>query len=63
MELQTINQVSKEYGVSARMLRYYEKIGLIQSLRKEDYAYRVYDDIALPPNCKCKPMSGWKSTR
>lgn len=47
MELQTINQVSKNYGVSARMLRYYEKIGLVQSLRKEDYAYRVYDDTAL----------------
>ena len=47
MELQTINQVSKDYGISARMLRYYEKIGLIQSLRKEDYAYRVYDETAL----------------
>ena len=47
MELQTINQVSKIYGVSARMLRYYEQIGLIASLRKEDYAYRVYDQTAL----------------
>lgn len=47
MDLQTINQVSKEYGVSARMLRYYEKIGLIQSSRKVDYAYRVYDETAL----------------
>ena len=47
MELQTINQVSKTYGVSARMLRYYEQIGLIESQRKEDYAYRVYDETAL----------------
>lgn len=47
MELQTINQVSKTYGISARMLRYYEQIGLIDSRRKEDYAYRVYDETAL----------------
>lgn len=38
MELQTINQVSKAYGVSTIMLYYYEKIGLISSLRKEGYA-------------------------
>ena len=47
MELQTINQVSKAYDISTRMLRYYEEIGLIKSLRKEDYAYRVYDQAAL----------------
>ncbi len=45
--LQTINQVSKNYGVSTRMLRYYEQVGLITSLRKDDYAYRVYDETAL----------------
>jgi len=47
MKLQTINQVTKAYGISTRMLRYYEQIGLIQSLRKEDYAYRVYDEESL----------------
>lgn len=47
MELQTISQVSKEYGVSTRMLRYYEQIGLIVSRRKEEYAYRVYDETAI----------------
>jgi len=47
MEMRTIIQVSRDYGISARMLRYYEKIGLIQSTRKEDYAYRVYDETAL----------------
>lgn len=46
MELQTISQVSKDYGISTRMLRYYEQAGLIKSLRKEDYSYRVYDEIA-----------------
>ncbi|MCL2286715.1 MAG: MerR family transcriptional regulator [Firmicutes bacterium] len=44
MKLQTANQVSKMLGVSTQMLRYYERIGLVESLRKEDYAYRVYDD-------------------
>ncbi|NLV37000.1 MAG: MerR family DNA-binding transcriptional regulator, partial [Clostridiaceae bacterium] len=43
MELQTISQVSRDYGISTRMLRYYEQAGLILSLRKDDYAYRVYD--------------------
>lgn len=47
MELQTISQVSRNYGISTRMLRYYEQVGLIQSLRKDDYAYRVYDETAL----------------
>lgn len=41
-ELMTITQVSKEYGVSTRMLRYYERLGLISSRKREDYAYRVY---------------------
>lgn len=47
MELITISQVSKEYGISTRTLRYYEKIGLIKSSRKEDYAYRTYDEEAV----------------
>lgn len=25
----------------------YEQVGLIQSLRKDDYAYRVYDETAM----------------
>ncbi len=47
MELQTISQVSRDYGISTRMLRYYEQAGLIESLRKDDYAYRVYDENAM----------------
>ncbi len=39
---QSITQVSREYGVSARMLRYYEGLGLLKSERREGYAYRVY---------------------
>jgi DNA-binding transcriptional MerR regulator len=40
----TITEVSRSHGVSARMLRYYEQQGLIVSQRREDYAYRVYDE-------------------
>ncbi len=43
MNLKTISEVSKEYGISPRMIRYYEKVGLIKSQRKDGYAYRVYD--------------------
>ena len=47
MELQLINQVAKSYGISAQTLRYYEQIGLIQSIRKEDNTYRFYDEEAV----------------
>ena len=47
MENQTISQVSRTYGVTTRMLRYYEQIGLLDSLRMDDYSYRVYDENAL----------------
>lgn len=47
MELVTISQVSKMFGVSTRMLRYYEQIGLLPSLKKEEYAYRVYDEHSI----------------
>ena len=41
-DLLTVTQVTRACGVSTRMLRYYEKEGLIESRRTEDYAYRVY---------------------
>lgn len=46
-ELKTITQVTRTFGVSTRMLRYYEQIGLIESRRIEGYAYRAYDEAAL----------------
>jgi len=46
-QMQTIRAVSKNLGISSRMLRYYEQIGLIESQRMEDYAYRVYDENAI----------------
>lgn len=47
MEFMTITEVSRKFQISTRMLRYYEKAGLILSARKEDYSYRVYDEAAV----------------
>ena len=47
MNLMTISEVTKVFNVSTRMLRHYEQIGLLPSQRKEDYAYRVYDENAV----------------
>lgn len=44
MELQSISQVSKQFCISSRTLRYYEQIGLITSTKKDDFAYRTYDE-------------------
>jgi DNA-binding transcriptional MerR regulator len=47
MDTMTISQVSKSYGISTRTLRYYEQIGLIESFRRDDYSYRIYNETAL----------------
>jgi DNA-binding transcriptional MerR regulator len=39
-----IREVSLKYDISARALKYYEDMGLIQSVKSNDYAYRMYDD-------------------
>jgi len=46
-QMQTVSTVSKSLGISSRMLRYYEQVGLIESSRMDDYAYRVYDEDAI----------------
>ncbi len=46
-QLMTVTQVTRACGVSARMLRHYEKLGLITSSHVEDYAYRMYDPGAV----------------
>lgn len=43
MEYMTISEVKKLLGTTTRTLRYYEEIGLIESRRSDDYAYRTYD--------------------
>ncbi len=42
MRLRIIGGVSRDTGVSTRMLRDYEQVGLIRSLRREGSAYRVH---------------------
>jgi len=46
-ELKKIREMSTQYGISARALKYYEEMGLITSTRNDDYAYRLYDDAAV----------------
>ena len=46
-ELIKIKDVSTKYDITARTLRYYEEIGLITSTRNDDYAYRMYDEVAI----------------
>ena len=46
-ELIKIRDVSTQYDISARTLRYYEDMGLITSTRSGDYAYRMYDVVAV----------------
>lgn len=47
MELQTISEVSKQFNISTRTLRYYEQIGLIQSTKKEDFSFRTYNEVTI----------------
>ncbi len=42
-----IREVSTIYDISARTLRYYEDMGLLNSIRSDDYAYRMYDNAAI----------------
>ena len=43
-ELIKIKDMITKYDVSARTLRYYEDMGLISSIRNDDYPYRLYDE-------------------
>ena len=43
----TISQLSRDFNVSTRMLRHYEKMGLLSSKRTDEYAYRMYDKQAV----------------
>ena len=46
-ELVKIKELSSKYDISARTLRYYEDMGLIISIRKDGYPYRLYDESAV----------------
>jgi MerR family copper efflux transcriptional regulator len=40
-----IGQASKASGVNAKMIRYYERIGLVRKAGRTESGYRVYSDI------------------
>lgn len=42
-----ISEVAKNYHITKRTLRYYEEIGLLTNVKKNDSNYRYYDDEAL----------------
>jgi len=46
-ELIKIKDISDKYDITARTLRYYEDMGLLNSTRNGDYAYRMYDEEAI----------------
>lgn len=46
-EMLKIRDVAVRYDITARTLRYYEDVGLIASVRSNDYAYRLYDEDAI----------------
>ena len=47
MERMTISEVASRFDISTRTLRYWEQIGLVESERLPDYAYRVYSEKAV----------------
>lgn len=38
----TISELAEELGITSRTIRYYEEVGLIEPLRHEDIAQRLY---------------------
>lgn len=47
MDLIRINDLTSRLGLSSRTLRYYEEIGLIESIRPPQEKYRYFDEKAV----------------
>lgn len=45
--MKTVNEVSRQTGVSIRTLHYYDAIGLLRPTQIAESGYRLYDDTAL----------------
>jgi Cu(I)-responsive transcriptional regulator len=45
--MMTISAASRASGVSAKMIRHYEALGLVPGVRRSDAGYRQYDDAAV----------------
>ena len=44
-----IGQASKQSGISTKMIRYYEQIGLLEPAKRTDSGYRIYSERDLKP--------------
>ncbi len=42
-----IQEITSKYDITARTLRYYEDMGLINSIRSKEYAYRLFDESTI----------------
>ncbi len=42
-----IGEIAKQFGLSTQAIRYYEKLGLIESPRRSDKGYRLYSSITV----------------
>ena len=40
-----IGQASKQSGISTKMIRYYEQIGLLEPAKRSDSGYRIYSNV------------------
>ena len=49
MNEKTVGMLAKFTGVSVHTIKYYEKIGLLSSARREHSNYRSYDIKKYPP--------------
>ena len=58
MKRYKIREFSRRSGIPADTLRYYEKMGLLHSVREEQNAYRTYDDHDLITVSQLRMMRG-----